>query len=404
MHITSVASQPIFTADLAVQGYELLFRGERTPNIDGVTMTSQVILSALLDIGLPQLVGKSPAFLNVRRSMLLERVLLCDTDGFRSDQIVIEILEDTLLDDELAEALQEHSRAGFRLALDDYTAAPYQDKLLPFVDIVKVDLPGLPAREIARRIVPLRGNNLQLLAEKVETREQLAVCQYLGFDLYQGYLLSRPVTVSRSALSPSRLICLELLKAFSNKDASASEIEEIVKNDPGLALQVLRAASLGASGGLRRTLRSVTEAVVLLGIRRMTSLVMLTLMAGENSAATEQVKIAMTRARMCERLAAVTTSDSDMGYTVGLLSAMDLLLDMPLASVLERASLEENTRTAVLDRSGIHGELLGLVLAYETGEDYQAERLNLTDRQVTGAYLDAVGYSHTLLGAMQAAR
>jgi len=40
------------------------------------------------------------------------------------------------------------------------------------------------------------GFGLQMLAEKVETREQLDACRKLGFDLFQGYLLSRPSTES----------------------------------------------------------------------------------------------------------------------------------------------------------------------------------------------------------------
>jgi EAL and modified HD-GYP domain-containing signal transduction protein len=43
---------------------------------------------------------------------------------------------------------------------------------------------------------------VKLLAEKIESPEQLAQCRELGFDLYQGYALAEPDTVTLATLTP----------------------------------------------------------------------------------------------------------------------------------------------------------------------------------------------------------
>ena len=95
------------------------------------------------------------------------------------------------------------------------------------------------------------GFDVELVAEKVETREQLNVCQELGFDLYQGYLLSRPEVVEGQALSPSRLTCLRVIEKLCDPDTSAAEIERTVQTDAALSYRFLRAGRAPVPPGAR---------------------------------------------------------------------------------------------------------------------------------------------------------
>ena len=189
---SNIASQPIFDADLRVRGYELLFRGRRAKPVTGTMMTAQVMVSALREVGLDNLVGDLPAFINVPQAMLQSRFLLSNDSSVPPSRLVLEVLEDTIPNPTLLRALEEHRAAGFTLALDDYVASEHQQTLLPYVDVIKVDLPGLSAEQIAERIAPLQAGTARLLAEKVETPEQFIVCRDLGFELFQGFLLSKP--------------------------------------------------------------------------------------------------------------------------------------------------------------------------------------------------------------------
>ena len=74
------------------------------------------------------------------------------------------------------------------MALDDYVWVS-DDPLLELVSIVKLDVLALTHAELADAARQCAIFGAEPLAEKVETREQLAVCQDLGFDLFQGLSL-----------------------------------------------------------------------------------------------------------------------------------------------------------------------------------------------------------------------
>jgi EAL and modified HD-GYP domain-containing signal transduction protein len=406
VRVCNVAVQPIVRADFTVQGYELLFRGSGQhagPTRDGAAMTSNVILSALIDNGLDRLVGDHTAYVNVPPSMLIDRLLIIGRSAYAPGRIALEIPETCVPDAELIEAITEHARAGFPLALDDYTGLPHQQRLLPYVQTVKVDLPGLAPAQLAELLEPLKSSGHELLAEKVETVEQLETCRALGFDLFQGYLLSRPVVHNQGVLTPSRAMCLRLLSTLADAEADAQHIRQLVESDPALSLRLLRAASLGAARGVRRAMKSVSEAIVLLGVRRLSALVILTLLADDGGTPSEQLLIAMTRARMCELLAQVGGMDSERSHTIGLLSAMDLLLGMPLVDVIARTDLDHDVREALLHRAGPHGQLLDGVLGYETGGRADLSCLGYSLDQIGEAYHAALGHARATFASLLAA-
>src|SRR3954462_9166847 len=65
-----VSRQPIYHSDLNVFGYELLFRNEDRDQAsfsDGSQATAQLIVNALMDIGMENLVGQHLAFINFER-------------------------------------------------------------------------------------------------------------------------------------------------------------------------------------------------------------------------------------------------------------------------------------------------------------------------------------------------
>jgi|GEM_PF-6101538 len=125
--------------------------------------------------------------------------------GVAPARLEIELTETVLMDDpaHAAEILLELSALGVRLALDDfgsgYSSLSY---LMRFpIDRLKVDgdfvadLPGnTRAGSIAAAIIDLAHRlDLDVVAEGVETGEQLEFLRDLGCDEMQGYLFSRPV-------------------------------------------------------------------------------------------------------------------------------------------------------------------------------------------------------------------
>ena len=132
--------------------------------------------------------------------------------GILPEQLVIEITESQLLGDANASAarFRELRDLGVRVALDDfgtgYSSLSYLHSLpLDILKIAKPFVDGLAGgnREsgFVTMIIDLaRTLDLEVIAEGVETADQLAALRRLGAELGQGFLLGRP-----SAPRPGRL-------------------------------------------------------------------------------------------------------------------------------------------------------------------------------------------------------
>ena len=388
-----LARQPIFDADLTVRGYELLYRGApgaERPDAD--QMTSTVLVNALLEIGLDNVVGDRTAFINVTRNFLVN-----DTEvPLNPGRTVLEILEHISPDDEVIAGASRLREEGFRIALDDFIYTESSARLLEVADIVKIDLLAMSDDAVAQLVARCRQWPVQLVAEKVETLAQLHLCRDLGFDLFQGYLLSRPLTLQQRSVDPARLACLRLLGLLLDPDVDLQAIERIVRMDVGLSFRVLRVAGNGAAHGMYREVRSVREAVVMLGQRQLRRWVMLMLVADSEDTPPEQLALAMVRARMGELVAAMVPGlGGDVGFTVGLLSALDLLLDAPMADAIETLPLDAETRSALVDGEGRLGEIIACIRGFELGTPPMGSVLGLDHDKLVRAYMDSVAWAIT---------
>lgn len=393
-----VGRQPVFDAQFEVRGYELLFRGSLVPEGGGDAMTADVLLHAGLDIGLEKLVGSRLAFVNATRAFLVGQHDL----PFPPHQTVVEVLEDVPRDEEVTAGCRRLVEAGYHLALDDYVCREDQDPLLPLVSIIKLDVLALSEEQLERSLKLCSEWDVQLLAEKVENVGQLRACQDLGFDLYQGYLLSRPEIVQGSSLSPSRLTCLHLVEKLCDPKTSAREIERLVQTDAGLSYRLLRAAGAGAAGGLYRRISSVREGVVLMGQTRLRAWVMLMLLSDAHVGSDEQLRIAMTRARMAELMAgALRPWATDRAFTVGLVSALDLLFHAPLGEVVAGLTLSPELVEALVNHAGPLGRILADVLSWEVGGGELRFVSGLDPARMSKAYLDALVWANDICGVLE---
>src|SRR5436190_7320018 len=205
-----VARQPIFEVGRGLYGYELLYR--RNTSIehadgDDTHMSAEVIANALLAVGMRDISGGRLAFVNFSRGQLLDR----SWELFDPETVVIELLERVECNSETLSACREMASAGYKLALDDFVA---DERMRPFVElasIVKIDVLNRPIADLRGVADYLRSSGVRLLAERVETATVRDVCTDLGYELFQGYLFSRPETLTKSDVSASHMAVLQLL-------------------------------------------------------------------------------------------------------------------------------------------------------------------------------------------------
>ena len=160
-----------------------------------------------LDAGLPPLtlaVNVSPHQFCRSDICALVTTTLEDT-GFPADQLELEITESGLMGNQIhaASILNALRNQGIRLAIDDFgTGYSSLASLKHFpLDVLKIDKSFIDNisfqqddMEIAATIIAM-GHILgfKVLAEGVETVEQLTFLHERGCDLYQGYIKSQPI-------------------------------------------------------------------------------------------------------------------------------------------------------------------------------------------------------------------
>jgi len=382
-----VGRQPIFDRDRSIYGYELLFRTASGPTAAeaagslGDQMTADVIFNSV-SIGLDRLVGDKKLFCNASRGVLTGVVPVM----LPPRQTVVEIVESVVAHEEVLAGCRRLRDEGFTLALDDVTGVADVERFADLVSMAKVDLRTAPEEGLHDLAEHCRRRNVTLIAQKVETTEEFDRCAAMGFDYFQGYLLARPSEVAGRALDPGRVAQLRLAAHLLDRECPMWELEDIVRRDPAMTLQLLQLAGMGAAGGMRRTVKTVREALVLVGWRRLQSWVSLLLIGGKGQSTDEELTTALTRARACELVAhTVDRSLSATAFTAGLVASFDVLLGVPIEEVLHDLPLDEDLRRAILEAEGPLGRLLADVADFQLGRTDEAVRSGLEDSTLSSA-------------------
>jgi hypothetical protein len=165
-----LARQPIFDAQRAVYGYELLYRSgaENRFTGDAFEVAAASTLDGLLLFGIERLVPGCRAFINCTRDFLLHNIATM----LPPDRVVVEILATVHIDDGLIAACRRLKYAGYLLALDDFQDNPAWQPLVNLADFIKVDLLATSRDEQLRMPRAFLSRKIELVAEKVETNEE----------------------------------------------------------------------------------------------------------------------------------------------------------------------------------------------------------------------------------------
>jgi c-di-GMP phosphodiesterase len=362
-----IARQPILSRDHRLYAYELLTRGDegRVLPDDGSVTTSSVLIGALAEFGLDRLVGEVPAFINVTTPFVTNALPL----PISPKQVVLEVLESVEPSRETIAGLARLKQLGFRIALDDYAGSRKgYEPFLQLADIVKVDCKSVAPEALADVVAGLRAFRARLLAEKVEDHETYRACRELGFELFQGFYFARPEVSRARAPSADRSNLMHLLSELNRPDVELEDLEGIISRDAALSFKLLRVLN-SANFGLAREVSTVGEMLRYLGPAIVRDIASLLLLARCDDKPRPLLLLAMLRARTCQRLAGLSKpACSQRAFMVGLFSALDAILDVPIEAALAPLPLSEEVRTAIVHKRGELGLVLETAIALEQGK------------------------------------
>jgi EAL domain-containing protein (putative c-di-GMP-specific phosphodiesterase class I) len=218
----SIVYQPVFQlSDMTVVGAEALARfpdaPQRSPD-KWFIEAGEVGLKTQLEIKAAHsalaryrsLWKRGPLhYLGINSSpqTITEGRMLDIIDGFPAEKIILEITEQDHVEnyDDFSHALVPLRLRGVKIAIDDagsgYSSMRHILNIRP--DFIKLDISltrsihtDRSRRALARALVEFgRETDCQIIAEGVETEDEMKILRDLGVHAAQGWLLSRPVTI-----------------------------------------------------------------------------------------------------------------------------------------------------------------------------------------------------------------
>jgi EAL and modified HD-GYP domain-containing signal transduction protein len=106
---------------------------------------------------------------------------------------------------------------------------------------------------------------------------------------------------------------------------------------------------------------------------------------------------------MCELMAEELNSDRAAAFTVGMLSALEILLAVPVTELVSRLAVTDELKSALLGREGRLGSLLGDALDWQDWEidaPLGPVASGLESASLERAYLSAVDWAETSVTAL----
>lgn len=394
-----LARQPVFNKSQDVQAYSLLYRsdsGMLPSEFSDEQATASVILN---NYAVATSDGKTkhlPLFVKLTQSMLLSDML----PDLPRESVVFELLREDGISKELLSVLRQRKDEGYRFALTHYTGDKAQTPLLDLMYVVKIDLQRHDDAELTQLVNFCKPYRVHLLADKVESQDDFRRAIGLGFNLFQGYFLCRPVSIKGKSFGSAKVLILELLAELNNPAATAQSVEQIVINDPAMTYKILRLVN-SAAFSTPKQIASISHAISMIGMNQVKKWATLFLLSGQSGKPVELTRVMLIRGRMCELLAEMLSYEHPINFfMVGLLSQLDAMMDTEMQVLLDQIPLDDSLKDAILSRVNQMGEILTEVQHYERGE--WAEMRNLLAKPFYEvAYRHSLSWADQVLASLQ---
>lgn len=391
-----VGRQPIFDRYNNVLGYELLYRRSMNNYYEGNDAdkdTAEVINNAFFVMHFDDLTEGTKAFINFTETMIVENVPML----LPKETLIVEILEQSIVSQELIESCIKLKQAGYKIALDDFVFDEKFVSLLDIVDIVKIEFSRVSLFE-QRQLLHRYKNKLLFLAEKVETREEYELALNMGYDYFQGYFFSKPVIYKGKDIAVLNTNIIRIINELYSLDPDFNRIGQIIESDLGLSYKLLKVSNT-VYFEARYEIKSIRQAIVRLGIselkRWFNILLVKDIQIVENK---DLIKNSIIRAKFMELIALETSQKQDYldYFMVGMFSSIDVLLNRDMSSIVEELPFTSDVKNALLGQDNPINSTLKVILNHEYARLNELDRehpiLEISQVRFMELYIDAINW------------
>lgn len=404
MQSTYIARQAIFNRQSKTIGYELLFRDSpdnKFPEIDQDVATSKMIIQNHIHGSIEAISLGKPAYINFTEKSLINKYPLM----FDKNSIVIELVGHEKVTDKLVKIIKYYYEKGYKIALTEYDLDHQWDVLFEYVSLLKVNVDVVNPKRLISVVKRLKPFNVEIAAERVETKFQYLALVEVGFDYYQGFFYHEPEIVEGKALTPIKTQMLELMSETFNSPLVFERIADIIGHDVNLSISLLKMVNNVATG-TKIEITSLKQATAYLGENKLKQFVSILALSKLTTDKTDEIsKQALITGKL---MASIATADSafasvrDYAFITGLLSSIEVLLGLPIEEIVKTMPLAQPIEDALTERSGILGELLDFTINYITGQEQstteQESAYHLNSETLHKEFVDASLWCQKLAG------
>lgn len=398
-----LAKQAIYDRDKNNVAHELLFRSPlnlSASDIGSDIATRQVLLNYCASVTQCADASGAPVFINIDSQFLQSHSSL----PVMPECIVIELTGSPEVTESLLSAVNRWRALGFRFALDGFDFSDRWQALLPLLDFIKVDTLSVDRECIAGKFDQLKHDGGQWVAERIEDEATFEFCKNIGFDFFQGYFLAKPESVLGSAIRPGMTTTIRIIKELDQPDITVDQISELVGQDPKLAMQMLKIIN-SSMFSLPKPVDDLKSAVVYLGFDKLRQWAMMIAFLSNGDVHIEACKIVLQRAKACElwcKQSPVQDKNASAAFLAGLVSGVDVLLNMNVQIFLEQVSLSASVRQAVLEQRGELGKVLQDICGLEYTVSQKPESLQQYTDNMLAIFQQASDWSSEVISELRA--
>ncbi len=386
MDIINISKQKIFNSKNRLFAYELVFKDssdELTSLSSSVKETAKLIISSISSPELDKLLGKNTmAFVNVDEHTLVKGIL----DVLDNDRFILNISEDIDLTDKVVAKVIQYKKRGFKLSIEHFDSSMHMIKkfsrLFNFIDIIKMDITLSEPENLAKVMQKFKGGRIKLLAENIESKEDLKKYVSMGFDYFQGYYLDKPEIIEIiGSKEPAKFVILQLIKIIKN-DNSTEKLELFIKKQPDLSYKLVEFFNNTKKFNVK--IESLTQVITLMGRGKLLRWLLLYLYSesSKNPASKTILDLAIKRAQRMEKEA--SSQNKDKAYLAGMFSMLSSIFETDIKDLMNHIQMDRDITSLVLEKKGIFAG--SLMRAEDAEKDYlkkvmlaNFEKLNATD-------------------------
>lgn len=400
----SISRQPIFDAKRRLWGYALSCVGSAVQWSSGLTERQNVAIEIATSayIGLQQIIDRDQKILMpFNEKNILDHLPY----ALPAALTAVQVSETIFQRPSVPKALEQFKADGYMIAVSGFTADERCTALYILADIICIDISGKSRDQLVNLLTTAKPHADIQMAMQVEDPDRFNMCRDIGFNMFHGPFFKTPDIITVRKLSTNEVSRFSLMEAIQKEEVDFEQLAETIQADASLSFRLLAYLN-SAAFGMRQKIKSIQQAISLLGWRRMKNWLRVVLLNDVNQSpdAPELMMIAAQRGKFLEQIAHIYNYwgfDPESLHMLGIFSLLDTMLGTPMDEITGYLPLDDKLKSALhREPNNEYLPLLNLAQCFEEGRWNDAQQmiyqLNMDEDKVKDAFQKAVHWADEL--------